>query len=124
MNYNELNPRHRKQAERLAAALFELLTNPTELRMIVELNTYQDDGTPDPLHNYYMIDGAYIDDENAREGCDMVQLPNGFLSVCGLWATNKHHGHDCHDVHPQAVAAWVCQMITRDRVRNVWTESY
>ena len=126
MNYNEMNPRHRKQAEKLAAAIFQVMTEPTQWRMIVELNTImkQYENDPDPLHNYYMIDGAMIDEENAQPGCDMVPLPNGFMTVCGDFAIDCGHLGATRDVHPQAVTKWVLQMITRDRVRNIWYESY
>lgn len=125
MNHLEMsNPRHRLQAEKLAAALFHLMTEPTEWRVIVELNSKREN--PRQLvtldNHFYIIEGAMIDEENATNGNDFAPLPNGLVTVSGYFATDKPHRHDHHDTHPQAVAKWLLQVISRDRVRDVWAE--
>ena len=123
MNTEKMNPRHRKQAATLAACMFEVMTEPTEWRMIVELHTIPEEykNDPDPLRHYYMIDAAYFDGDNFDE---LTEIPGGVWSVCGDMATDARHTHTTHDAHPQAVAKWLLQMINRDRVRRIWVESY
>ena len=113
----------RKQAATLAACIFNVMTEPTEWRMIVELHTIpdRDKNDPDPVYHYYMVDAAYFDGDNLDE---MKEIPGGTWSVCGDMATDARHTHTTHDAHPQAVAKWLLQMIKRDRVRNIWVEGY
>lgn len=125
MNYLKMsNPRHLLQAEKLAAALFRLMIEPTEWRVIVELNSKREN--PRQLvtieNHFYIIEGAMIDEENAINGNDFAIIPNGLVTVSGTFATDKHHRHESHDTHLQAVAKWLFQVISRDRVRNVWAE--
>lgn len=69
-----------------------------------------------------MIEGAEIETDGTAEDADYKQLENGFISVCGAYATDKPARNDGRQIHPQSVAKWVLQMIQRDRVRDIWAE--
>ena len=122
MKYNEMSKQQQQQADKLATALVEIITRPTELRMIIELHTtfeqYKDDR--DPLHHYYMVDGAQC----TADTYDMERNPSGKWFVCGEAATDHPHRHACHLVGIGAVTTWAWQMIERGKVRDIWAESY
>lgn len=93
----------------LSNAVFDMILQPQEYRVIIELNTFQNDNT-DPLRNYYMIDGD--------------QKQNGRYFVCGDFAVNHARKNTCRWANIQAVCAWAVQMINRGRVHAVWAETY
>ena len=123
-------------ADQLAETVGYVMTEPTNYRIIVELNTYPDreKNDPHPLPHYYMIDGAHEalnpghteDEPWDCDKYDMKENADGVWVVDGIWATDHNDASTTptHPVHMPAVIKWVKQMIIRNRVQRVYADCY
>lgn len=127
MKYTDISKsRARLLSERAAAAIFDVMTNPTELRIVAELNSNPRTSYGISLRDYYLIDAAH--DEHRPTAADPYNCetePN----AAGLWSVTIGGGSQIPDkfgrmAHPAAIAQWLRQMIARDRLHDIWAESY
>ena len=127
MKYNDINPaRARLLSERAAAAIFEVMTNPAELRIVAELESNPRTSHGQTLRDYYLIDAAHDEHRpTAANPYNYETKPN----AGGLWFVSVGGGSQIPDKYgrkarPAAVAQWLRQMIARNRLHDIWAESY